>query len=112
MKIAIIGSSTMTIDLESYIPTNVSLIILGGGKYIGEIAQKYAQKHNIQTYILLPNYAKDGKNATLIRNQLIVQQADFILAFWDGHSASTHHSINIAKQLGKAIQIILPKDLK
>jgi hypothetical protein len=41
-----------------------------------------------------------------IRNKLIVEVCDEVIAFWDGKSTGTKHSINYAKELGKPFQII------
>lgn len=106
MKVAIIGSRTLTnVDLEKYLPKNISLIISGGAKGIDTLAEIYADKHNIPKLILLPEYKKYGRNAPLKRNYLIVELADLVIAFWDGKSAGTQHSINYACTAGATIKV-------
>lgn len=59
----------------------------------------------IKKLILLPDYAKNGKAAPLIRNKLIVKNAEIIIAFWDGKSRGTKFTIDYAKRIGKEIKI-------
>jgi len=43
---------------------------------------------------------KYGKSAGYKRNQLIVKDSDILIAFWDGKSKGTKHSIDLAKTKG------------
>jgi len=58
---------------------------------------------------ILPDYAKYGKSAPLIRNKEIVDKSDLIIAFWNGESKGTKYSIDYAKTKQKKICIILEK---
>lgn len=110
MKLAIIGSRSITTELQPYLPKNIKLIISGGARGIDTLAQEYANKHNIPITVFLPDYKTYGKKAPLIRNELIVKEADFILAIWDGKSRGTYHTIDIAKRLHKPIHIVIFKN--
>ncbi len=46
--------------------------------------------------IFIAEWDKYGKSAGYIRNRLIVQESDMIVAFWDGKSKGTKHSIDQA----------------
>ena len=61
----------------------------------------------IKKNIYLPNWNKYGKRAGFIRNELIVNEADKVVAFWDGISKGTKHSINLAIKAGKPIDIYI-----
>jgi hypothetical protein len=41
-----------------------------------------------------------GRSAGMIRNQAMLNQADALLAVWDGHSPGTKNMISIAKRKG------------
>ena len=108
MKIAIIGSRNIFIDdLENYIPKNVTEIVSGGAKGIDTLAKEYAVKNNIVLTEFLPEYAKFGKAAPLIRNIQIIEYADEVLAFWDGKSKGTKHVIDSCKKLSKKVTVII-----
>lgn len=47
------------------------------------------------------------KGAGFKRNQLIVDQADRVVAFWDGKSRGTKDTIDKARKAGKPVEIVL-----
>ena len=101
MKVAIIGSRNLDVDIEKYIPENTTTIISGGAKGIDSLAETYAEKHNIPTIIFEPDYSKYGRKAPIVRNQLIAKEADIVVAIWDGKSKGTAYTINYAQKIGK-----------
>ncbi len=108
MKLAVIGSRGLNVDIEKYLPKhNVELIISGGAKGIDTLAEKYADENKIPKKIIRPNYAKYGKKAPLVRDRKIVDYADEIIAIWDGKSPGTKYSIDYASAQGKIIEIFI-----
>lgn len=101
MKVAIIGSRNLDVDIEKYIPENTTMIISGGAKGIDSLAETYANEHNIPTIIFEPDYSKYGRKAPIVRNQLIAKEADIVVAIWDGKSKGTAYTINYAQKIGK-----------
>lgn len=111
MKYAIIGSRSFNDydKLKSILDEcdNITEIISGGAKGADSLAALYAENHDIKLTIFKPNWAI-GRHAGLLRNTLIVQESDVILAFWDGKSKGTLNSINTAEKLGKqCLKIII-----
>jgi len=98
MKVAIIGSRNLQVKMEEYLPKNISLIISGGARGIDTLAEEYADRNGIPKLIFLPDYKRYGKRAPLIRNKLIVDNADIIIAFWDGQSRGTKFTTDYAKK--------------
>ena len=47
-----------------------------------------------------------GKRAGYVRNTDIVKNSDMIIAFWDGNSKGTKHTIGLAQKMGKECKII------
>lgn len=92
----------------SYFDTIVSGGARGGDKIGAEIAHKWGLK--------LIEHAPDwdglGKKAGFVRNELIIRDADVILAFWGVDpktgelSKGTQHSIGLAKKARKTTIII------
>lgn len=90
MKVAVVGSRTLEIsNLEKYLPPDVTEIISGGAKGIDQCARDWAIAHNVPLVEFLPEYERYGKYAPRRRNMLIVDRADFVIAFWDGESRGT-----------------------
>lgn len=112
MKVAIIGSRGITaIDLSQFVPADCTLIVSGGAEGVDTLAEQYADAHGIQTLIIKPDYNRYGRSAPIRRNDIIVDNADMVLAFWDGESRGTKYTIDYAKKTGKPVKILVPKHL-
>ncbi len=106
MKVAVIGSRGLVIEnLEKYLPKETTEIISGGAKGIDACARNYAKSHGIKLTEILPEYEKFGRAAPLKRNDLIIERADVILAFWDGKSRGTRYVIETCQKRGKAVRV-------
>ena len=106
MKTAIIGSRGLTVkNLEKYLPQETTEIISGGAKGIDACARKYAISHKMKLTEFLPEYEKYEKSAPLKRNITIIENADVVLAFWDGKSRGTKFVIDKCSELGKEVRV-------
>ena len=108
MRLAIIGSrSVCECDLEAYLPKGVTEIVSGGARGVDQLAAIYAREHNIPLVEFFPDYAHYGKGGPLKRNQQIAEYAEEALAFWDGKSRGTAHTMDLFRRLGKPVTVIL-----
>lgn len=105
MKVAIVGSRNLNIDISKYIPEGVTEIISGGANGIDTLAEKYADMTGIPKRIFRPEYGRYGKAAPLIRNRLIVNACDMVVAIWDGESRGTKFTVDYAYKVGKPVKI-------
>lgn len=111
MKIAIIGTRECgNINLEQEIINRMLIfrndtIISGGARGIDTLAAMYARKHGMKLLEFRPDYATYGRGATFVRNRMIVDVADVVIAFWNGTSRGTKYTINYAKK--KHVPIII-----
>lgn len=95
MRIAVIGSRELKIDnLEAYLPDGVTEIVSGGAKGVDTSAKEFASTHGIKLTEFLPDYKRYGRSAPLKRNINIIENADLVLAFWDGFSRGTKYVID------------------
>ena len=85
---------------------NNIVIVSGGAKGVDKEAEKWAINKKINRDIDIPNWGTEGKKAGILRNQEIVKNADFILAFLDGESSGTEYTLNFAKKLNKRCIIV------
>ena len=109
MRIAIVGSRAITnIDLSRYI-ANEDEIVSGGAVGVDRCAAKYAQEHGLLLSEFLPQYTRYGRAATHVRNREIVEYAEKIIVFWDGHSKGAQSVIRYARKLGKPCEVVLCK---
>lgn len=111
ISLGIIGSRTFN-DYE-FLKTclneykdKADVVVSGGAKGADSLGEKWANEMGIKKYILKPDWKKFGRSAGFIRNRDIVSNSDLIIAFWDGKSSGTKHSIDLAFELKKDILVI------
>ena len=111
MKTAIIGSRTFNdyayLKEKMKLFPSITKIISGGAKGADKLAEKYAEECGLEIQIIIPEWGKHGKSAGIARNRVIVENADLIIAFWDGKSAGTRSSVDYAKKLGKKVRVFI-----
>lgn len=83
--------------------------ISGGAKGVDSWAEESAKQMYAKCIIFKPDWNKYGKRAGFLRNQLIVNEADKLIAFWDGESKGTKHSIDLAIKKGIPVNIYIRK---
>jgi hypothetical protein len=106
MKVAVIGSRSFT-DYERLTQVlsgmAVTEIISGGAQGADTLAERYATTHGIPTLIFKPDWKKYGRAAGPIRNKDIINNAEVVVAFWDGKSKGTLSSIKLAEKNDKEL---------
>jgi len=74
-------------------------IVSGGAFGADSLAEKWAKENYWQTEIYKPDWEKNGKSAGFIRNQeMIDANPNLVVAFWDGQSKGTKHTIDLARK--------------
>jgi hypothetical protein len=114
MKIAIIGSrdfndyGLLEDTLESF-KAKMSLVISGAARGADLLGERWAINNGIKTLIFPADWATYGKRAGFIRNEDIIKNCDIVIAFWDGKSKGTAHSLSLADKYNKSTKIIYYK---
>jgi hypothetical protein len=85
-------------------PNNI-LIVSGGCSGVDSMAERWAKEHKYKTLIFKPEWSKYGKAAGPLRNTLIIENSDVIIAFPSKKSVGTYDTINKAKALHKKVVI-------
>ena len=110
LKVAVVGSrqadGQAVRQILRYLPANASEIVSGGAAGVDHLAEQVAESLGIPLRLFLPDYERYGKQAPLVRNEQIVDYADQILAFWDGLSRGTGHTISLCIKKNKPVRII------
>jgi len=82
------------------------VIVSGGARGVDAAAKLYAGT-NGHGYVEYPaDWKTYGRSAGYRRNRDIVANSDAVVAFWDGKSRGTKHSIDIAREMGKPLIIV------
>ena len=113
IKVAVVGSRTFNnFDLfltkmqEIFIVADIEMIISGGARGADKMAERFAELFDIPIQVFRPDWGKHGKAAGFIRNKDIVENADVVIAFWDGSSHGTKHSMELAQKMNKWLYIV------
>jgi hypothetical protein len=84
-----------------------SIIISGGAKGADLLAATVARGLGFEVKEFKPDWEAFGKSAGLKRNiQMLEEKPHLVIAFWDGVSTGTAHTLKHAKEQGVEIEII------
>jgi hypothetical protein len=83
-------------------------ILILSGKSIGadSLGEIYALENNLEILSYPADWGKFGKKAGVKRNAEMINDADALIAFWNGNSQGTKYMIDIATKKGKMIRVI------
>jgi len=117
MRLAVVGSRTVTNydafkkELFKIIKEyKVTKLVSGGANGADALAERYSNDFDIDMEVYKAEWSLYGRSAGMIRNNKIWGNSDMGVAFWDGKSKGTAHSITLAKRQKKKIIIVLMDD--
>ena len=113
MRVAIVGSRNWRegeriADYINRLPAD-TVIISGGARGADSMAAKIARYRGLEVVEYLPDWNANGKAAGVMRNTTIVENADAVVAFWDGKSKGTIDTVNKALAAAHIRQVIVIK---
>jgi hypothetical protein len=72
-------------------------LVSGACRGADTLGERYAEEQHWVIHSHPPDYDKyPGRSAPLIRNEAMAEEADVLVAFWDGRSRGTRHMIGCA----------------
>jgi predicted Rossmann fold nucleotide-binding protein DprA/Smf involved in DNA uptake len=83
----------------------IDMIVSGGADGVDTFAEDWAKKNRMSRMILCPKWKKFGKPATAIRNQIIVNESDELMIFWDGKSPGTAMTLKMVEKAKKVFHL-------
>jgi len=117
MILAIVGSRSFS-NYESLCNTidpmkdKITKIVSGGAKGADRLAEKYAKDNGIPFEVYLPLFKKNKSMSYdpkhfFERNKEIIDNSNFVIAFWDKISKGTKHTIDYAHKRKKPCKVVL-----
>jgi hypothetical protein len=82
------------------------VIISGTANGADKLGEKFANEFGYELRKFPADWERFGKSAGYKRNEQMADNADALVAFWDGISKGTSHMINIAKERNLLIRVI------
>lgn len=84
----------------------IDTLISGCAKGADSLTLQWAQEKKIKVNTFPAKWDKYGRGAGFIRNLKMLNEATHVIAFWDGKSKGTEHSILNAKKMGLPLRIV------
>lgn len=115
MRIIIAGSrSVAQAGFDQAISQSVMLsqaeaILSGGARGVDLLAEAWARSMGLPVIRYNPDWKQFGRGAGIIRNRTMVENADALLAIWDGHSRGTRQIIDYARSRYLRVEVFHPK---
>lgn len=85
-----------------------TIVVSGGARGVDQAAEAEARACGLLVVTHLPDYARFGRRAPLVRNEAIVRSCDRLVAFIWRESSGTSHAIRCALASGKPVESVIP----
>ena len=81
------------------------IIVSGHARGTDTMGERFAKEHGLPCEYYPANWQIHGRAAGPIRNKEMANNADALIAFWDGQSRGTRSMINLARKMGLQVAI-------
>lgn len=89
-------------------PSDETMVVHGAARGADRIAEQEAQKAGLFVEPHPADWERYGKRAGIVRNlEMLDSGIDLVIAFHDGRSTGTQHTIDEARRRGIPVEIIL-----
>lgn len=85
---------------------DINAIVSGGAKGADKLGERFARQYGLDMIVFKPDWQQFGKRAGYLRNVEIIEASNIVIAFWDGMSKGTKHSIDIATKANKLLIVV------
>lgn len=114
MKTIIAGSRNITdYNLIKTTLQNLNItitkVVSGTANGVDKLGEKYAEEFGLPIHPFPADWKKYGKSAGYVRNEEMANNAEALVAFWDGKSRGTKHMIDIARRKKLKVIIVIVK---
>lgn len=86
--------------------THNIIVVSGTARGADTLGERYARERGFQLRRFPADWDKDGKKAGMLRNYRMADNADALIAFWDGTSRGTANMIDIARKKNLPVRVI------
>lgn len=85
----------------------ITHVVSGTCQGADRLGERWARTNNISISRYSADWKRYGKKAGILRNVKMVENAEALLALWDGESRGTEHIITFAKSAGLKVYICM-----
>jgi len=116
-RVALIGSRNWPIQkqhmVRQYIYTleKGTVVLTGNDRGVQSYASEWCGRRFLELITIPVDYFKDGGEAQLVRDRVLIDDANFLTAFWDGKDPLTYRAIEYAEKRWMPVMVFLPRRL-
>lgn len=108
MKVIVAGSRTISMpsllgEVVGVSTFDITEVVSGRAKGADQLGELWATFNNVPIKMFPANWDAHGKKAGIMRNCVMGDYADALIALWDGKSRGTFHMISYMLKLGKPV---------
>jgi hypothetical protein len=82
-------------------------IVSGKARGADTLGERYAKERGYSVKEFPADWKTYGRSAGMIRNRQMAEYGDMLIAFWNGKSRGTNGMINLAKNGGLKVEVII-----
>ncbi|MBW1925774.1 MAG: DUF2493 domain-containing protein [Deltaproteobacteria bacterium] len=86
-----------------YLLIDGDIVLSGNAPGADRLGERYASEAGLEIKIIPSEWDKHGLKATMMRNEVLLRSADFVIDFWDGQSEGAKHMLDISKRAKKLL---------
>lgn len=86
---------------------DVTTVISGGARGVDKMGEVWARSNGRALRLFPADWRTYGKRAGYVRNEQMAQEAEAVIALWDGVSRGTRHMIDTARAKGLVVYVHL-----
>src|SRR5574343_841092 len=90
------------IDACGWVPT---VVISGAARGADRLGEQWSAKNMVPCERFPADWDRHGKSAGYRRNEQMAENAEALIALWDGESRGTKHMIDIARRKGLRVYV-------
>jgi len=86
-----------------YLLVDGDVVLSGNAPGADRLGERYAGESGLEMKIIPSEWEKHGLKATMMRNEVLLRSADFVINFWDGQSEGSRHMLEISRRAKKLL---------
>lgn len=94
-------------DMLDKVLVNLDNVVIVSGSAHGadRLGEQYAKQRGLKLVMFPADWESNGKAAGPIRNRMMAEYSDYLVAFWDGKSKGTKNMIDTAREEGLQVRV-------
>ena len=90
---------------ESGFSEQITAVLSGRARGVDRLGEQWALEQGLEVLPFPAQWKRYGRRAGVLRNKFMVENADALIAIWDGKSRGTKNTIEEAKAKGLRVYV-------